>query len=267
MTGPVRTAGATTTLPTHSDSAEATKRFVEPYQYDDEQRAAIGTALAENGLGDTMAQEIFIGAIAYDLALLKTAESVQSQVESTLPRSTRASAAAPRNEPPAETPSTTPLADSARRLAACLGTLDEQQRATLRAALDGSDSFDRTHDDQYLNAVAREAGRIADAASAIDRKRLAVAELSVADTQSPSTANRDAESDNQPVQRSAWAAEPSAAIAFIKHAANVYEQCFDAPPSIKTSEPFARVLGVITAATGIPIPVQARVLKRALRGE
>ena len=61
------------------------KRFVEPYPYTDEQRAEIAAALATDGVGDDTAREIFIGAIAYDLALLQAAASEPAQAPSPVP--------------------------------------------------------------------------------------------------------------------------------------------------------------------------------------
>ncbi len=61
------------------------KRFVEPYPYTDEQRAAIAATLATDGVGDDTAREIFIGAIAYDLALLEAAAKEPAPAPSPAP--------------------------------------------------------------------------------------------------------------------------------------------------------------------------------------
>jgi hypothetical protein len=76
------------------------KRFVEPYPYSDEQRAAIAAAIAAEGIGDEMAQDIFIGAIAYDLAALKaTCEPPQRPRRPTRRRPSRPRAPRRRNRP------------------------------------------------------------------------------------------------------------------------------------------------------------------------
>jgi len=262
--------------PSASGSPAASgKRFVEPYQYSDQQRAAINVALAENGLGDDMAREIFIGAIAYDLAVLQApSEQPEPTPESTLVAEAvalvpKADAGAPT---PTKTPrqlpsSSTPLADAARGLAVCLARLNDAQRANLSAALSKSDPFDRAHDDAYLVAILREVERIAEAASDI-----APASTTAVPSDRPSAQIDNApapalKSDADRLTKAKPAVLPApdpAALAFLRHAASVYEQCFDAAPSNKTSEPFARVLAAVAKITGVAIPTQARMLKLSL---
>jgi len=259
------------------------KRFVEPYQYDDEQRTAIAAAMAENGLGDDMTREIFIGAIAYDLALLQSPKAAPEPLSGSAPKpasspaSDRASAGAPAAKTAAPVPSTSsgipavvaeprspsrsPLADAARGLAACLGQLDDGQRASLSTALKRSDPFDRAHGDSYLTAILREVERIAEAAFTLTAIP-PLGPVATPDRGQEPEASAERKTAPKPSQR--LAPDP-AAIAFIRHAASVYEQCFDAPPSVKPSDPFARVLAAIAKTTGIVIPIQAQVLKQALR--
>jgi hypothetical protein len=293
------------------------KRFVEPYPYTDEQRAAIAAALATDGIGDDTAREIFIGAIAYDLALLQaaTAEtppapdpaSVQSPVQTAVPTSEPAHAepgeesksdtltpedperlvvdsidAGPDSEPLAGS-SLASLSETACSLAASLRALDHDQRRALGVALQRSDAFDRSHDEGYLNAVASESERIAQAAGDLAAAPVSEPVLeplsesasqpvsqpastappkAAPETPAPPTRS-EARAASAPAQSAAASPHP-AALAFIRHAANVFEQCFDHPPALKANEPFARVLSSIGKTTGIPVPSQVRVLRQAL---
>ncbi|WP_462330442.1 hypothetical protein, partial [Thiohalocapsa halophila] len=54
------------------------------------------------------------------------------------------------------------------------------------------------------------------------------------------------------------------ALAFIRHAAKVYEQCFDDRPAAAAEGPFAQVLRSIAEATDIAIPTDTAMLQRAL---
>jgi len=276
-----RSAATASAKPSASGSPTSSgKRFVEPYQYDDQQRAAINAALADNGLGDDMAREIFIGAIAYDLAVLQAPSKQLEPTPDAKPESTLVAEAVtpvPKTDAGAPTPATipqqppsssTPLADAARGLAACLGQLDDAQRADLSAALKKSDPFDRTHDEAYLMAIAREAERIAEAASDIAPAPALTAPSPNAKPRGQVEAAPAIKADADRQIKAKPAARPTpdtSALAFIRHAAKVYEQCFDAAPSIKTSDPFARVLAAVAKTTGVDIPTQARVLKLALR--
>jgi len=233
------------------------KRFVEPFQFDDAQRAAIIETLAGDGVGDDTAREIFVGAIAYDLAVLKAAaEKPAPEPKQETPDSSAAPAEpAPKPALVPPVPSVHPLAGAARALAVEIGGLSEQDRQRLGEALRTSDPFGRPHDASYLTAVLAEIQRIAEAA-----ERIAPSP--------PETAPAPGPAEKKPVlvrARPKPPSEPSAAaIAFIRHAASVYEQCFDAAPTAKASDPFAHVLAAIAKATGIPLPRQAQVLRQAL---
>ncbi|MCF7992321.1 MAG: hypothetical protein K9M02_17920 [Thiohalocapsa sp.] len=282
------------------------KRFVEPYPYTDAQRSAIIKALARDGLGDATAREIFVGAIAYDLALLEAAQQARAAASASqaasptvgdAPRAAdrgarasmpRAGTPAPRDEAPAAqsttaktaaaTVSASELAQAAGRFAEVLDALDRAARDHLRKALDESDPFDRAHDENYLSALVREARRVALAAAAPvtppqaqpskPDPQAAPEQPSKTSPSADKTAGHSAE-DEQPGrgpsgEAAAAAAQEAAVLAFVRHAASVYEQCFDARPSTKVSDPFARVLTEIAARTGIALPVRARILKQAL---
>ena len=285
--------------PTPGAGPRTAKRFVEPYPYTEDQRAAITATLAADGVGDTTAREIFIGAIAYDLALLQAACAESSSTTSALTDqahdqapgsmaeskatagassepdlSTEATrdAASTDARPPASAAS---LSDAARRLAIALNGLDKDQRHLLGVALQASDRFGRVHDDGYLGAIARELERIAEATASLavmqpveDRDQHPPSPRTQASGASPTaTAATAPRQQARPAQRQPPAQTHPAALAFIRHAANVYEQCFDAPPSLKAQGPFAHVLQAIAHTTGVQVPSQARILKQAMGGD
>ena len=238
-------------------SGRSAKRFVEPFQFDDAQRAAIIETLAGDNIGDDTAREIFVGAIAYDLAVLKAAaEPPAPEPKQEAPTASAAPAEpAPKPALVAPVPSVPPLAGAARALAAEIGGLSEQDRQRLGEALRASDPFGRPHDANYLTAVLAEIQRIAEAAD-----RIAPSPAETAPAPGP------AEKKPAPVRmRPKPPSAPSpAAIAFIRHAASVYEQCFDTAPTAKASDPFAHVLAAITKAAGVPLPRQTQALRQAL---
>jgi hypothetical protein len=278
------------------------KRFVEPYPYSDDQRAAIAATLAADGVGDDSAREIFIGAIAYDLALLEAAakepapilspaparltkqrpdqtqadkdsEHNASSLSGSEPSVATSINAAPDAEPQAHA-SVASLADTAYRLAASLRALDHDQRRVLGVALRQSDPFDRSHDEAYLTAIASELERIAQAAIDVAPRPVSQApsaapptteapQATAAKPPTPPTAAK-VQTASQPAHKPSATEPHPAALAFIRHAANVFEQCFDGPPSLKAQDPFARVLSTIAKTTGVPVPSQVRVLRQAL---
>jgi len=275
------------------------KRFVEPYPYTDEQRAEIAAALATDGVGDDTAREIFIGAIAYDLALLQAAASEPAQAPSPVPAelqnqrpdqthggsgqgsesdepprsvsesSVAASSDTTSNSAPQARSPVASLSDMAQTLAASLRALDHDQRRVLGGALEKSDPFDRSHDNAYLNAIAGELERIARAAGELRPEPAAPQRASAAPPKAPAKAPVSAtaakvQAASHPAHKQSVAPPHPAALAFIRHAANVFEQCFDSPPSLKAQDPFARVLSTIAATTGVPVPSQVRVLRQAL---
>jgi hypothetical protein len=263
---PIKRAGSAAGAASGKSKGEPAKRFVEPFQYDAAQRRAILDALADAGLADDDTREIFVGAIAYDLALLQAAAGEAAASEPAPSERESPERDVADREPTAQveiadigTNRRGALAETARDLAAQLDGLNSPQRQRLGAALRLSDPFDRDHDDAYLRALLNEIRRLADAAADIAPSVSAPMSATPEAAPAPSRA---------PVRRpeAARQAGPTSedAIAFIRHAAKVYEQCFDSLPSSKASDPFARVLKVIAKATGVPVPSQVRVLKKAL---
>lgn len=243
-------------------------RFVEPYQFDGNQRAVIDAALVANGLGDGNARAIFIGAIAYDLAVLQShAATTPSPKPNSTPNPVTKQAVVP---------AMTVVAEAARGLAACLAALDDKQLTALGAALQAADHFDREHDHGYWNAVRNEAERIAgaavDLASAQRDEPAASAHtdqpVRSADSSTPNAVRTDvAPGKTKSTARSLARSPDLAALTFIRSAADVYAQCFDEPPSAMAGEPFARVLTAVGKTTGVAVPTQARMLKSALLGQ
>jgi hypothetical protein len=267
---PIKVAGRAASPAGGRSKGQPAKRFVEPFQYDEVQRRAILEALAEAGLDDDT-REIFVGAIAYDLALLQAAAGetalAERQRSEREPATQDQAARVDATKGGADTAG--PLAETARSLAAQLEGLSAGQRDALADALRRSDPFDRAHDDAYLRALLGEIRRIAEAAADIAQPAsMRVSTAAVAAPEQSSTGSTTKPPATRSSQRPApdqQTKPPSeAAIAFIRHAAKVYEQCFEARPSSKSSDPFARVLKVIAKATGVPVPSQTRVLKQAL---
>lgn len=265
------------------------RRFVEPYPYTETQRAAIIAALAGAGLGDETAREVFVGAIAYDLAVL--AEALRATAEAAPEDDTagdrtddRAQDAEHHSQPPEASAAAPPdtekregeLALAAAHLAELLDALGTDGREHLVRALDASDTFGRSHGEAYLAALTREVRQVAEAAASLPQSRQARAAReptpASADRREPTRSASDAVSKRKPAPKSAPAASetagraqaPEAVLAFIRHAAAVYEQCFDMRPTSKVSDPFARALAAVARSTEIALPIRARLLKAAL---
>jgi hypothetical protein len=239
------------------------KHFIEPYPYTSEERGAIDRVLADCGLGDATAREIFIGAIAYDLAVLRTALAAPE------PPAAASATGAPASsrqhpEPPAGAEVELELAARALALAQHIEALDEQARTALLSALADADPFRREYGPAYLDAVRLEATRIAGAAGAL----AGMAEQAGAAAEPTRGRAARAGSSDKPAAtratRAATATGTQSAIGFIRHAASVYEQCFDARPDPAPDAQFARVLNAIATATGIAVPTAPDVLRRAL---
>lgn len=260
---PIKRGGAAATTAGSKSRGQPAKRFVDPFQYDEAQRRAILDALADAELGDDDLREIFVGAIAYDLALLQAAanESALATPEAPQPEPPRPQAPTPARVETAEDRASDrlPLAKTALELASQIEGLTKPQRHQLAAALRVSDPFDRDHDHAYLEALLKEIRRVAAAAAEVSAPARPTPRADKA-----AAPPRAATSNRQPPPDQPADATSAAAIAFIQHAARVYEQCFDSQPSSKASGTFARVLKVIAKATAVPVPSQARVLNQAL---
>jgi hypothetical protein len=225
------------------------KHFVAPYPYTDNQRKAIDDALAARGLGDATAREIFIGAIAYDLAVLEAALTEQTAP----PEPPPAEAAAPKTTP-AVTDAERELATHAGACAEALAALDADARQRLLTARAARDPLCRGYGAAYLDALA---GELASLAALLTETSPGRPE--------PQPEVPEAPTVTPPPAAAAPGTSPDdSALAFIRHAASVYEQCFDARPAGDPDGPFAQALAAVTDATGIAIPTDAGLLRQAL---
>ncbi|WP_462330371.1 hypothetical protein, partial [Thiohalocapsa halophila] len=129
-----------------SAAGRSKQHFVEPYPYTAAQRTAIERTLADCEVGDATAREIFIGAIAYDLAVLAAGLDEQREPEASAPQAATpdtATGTAAAHEPTASQPSgeradaggqaevEERVAEHARALADALAALDAHTRARL----------------------------------------------------------------------------------------------------------------------------------------
>jgi len=243
-----------------------TKRFVEPYQFDADQRGLIDKALTDAGIDDASGRAIFIGAISYDVALL-AAEMAQA-FEQEPPPIPPPPVAAPSTEPTPQEPSAIAeplesLIAAAERTRQHIESLDADAVAGLASALTGADPFSRAYGPEYLAAVARELGRIAGAATTLAPPAAAIAEPTpdaAADTKSGGayTATRAA----RPLAESSAPAPPT--LRFVRDAARVYREAFDLPLGLRSADPFPRALKAIASATGLPIPTRIATIKETL---
>jgi hypothetical protein len=236
------------------------RHFVEPYPYTPTQREAIAKALAASGLGDATAREIFIGAIAYDLAVLAAAPAERRPPEAAM--SAPPSVAAEAQPEVAEDATAPPVsaaerrvADQAQALAEALAALDPTAQTHLAHRLSATDPLRRTYSTLSLDALGAELRRLTDAVVA-DARLPAPAEPPVPAEVAAPAPGLDA---GQPAQ-----ANERLALKFIRHAANVYEQCFDARPEPAPDAAFAKLLRAVAETTGIAIPTDAALLQRAL---
>lgn len=260
-----------------SAASKSKKHFVEPYPYTAAQRTAIERALADCELGDATAREIFIGAIAYDLAVLAAGLDEQREPETSAPQAAATdTATAP--EQAASQPSgkradagagaEERVAEHARALADALAALDVDTRAQLTHRLTDSDPLRRVYADAYVDALAAELAHLGHALSDAEASQDA-ASAPTADTGPPPSRARAEPASPAPAQpppaAPASAADTEAmALAFIRHAAQVYEQCFDDRPAAAAKAPFAQVLRAVAKATDTAIPTDTGLLQRAL---
>lgn len=247
------------------------KHFVEPYPYTQTQRKAITQALATARLGDAMAREIFIGAIAYDLALLAAAQA--EPAASAAGAEVAQGGAAPAKQPGADLSATEPaatvtapaeaadahalahIAAQARALADALPKLDPAARTQLADRLTDTDPLARTYGTASIEALA----------AALAHLAVACTPTSVPAAQPEAMPTRaSAPPAPAPSQRDS-AADDAATLDFIRRAAQVYEQCFDARPAPASDAPFGTVLKAVADTTDISLALDDATLRRALR--
>jgi len=269
------------------------RRFAAPYPFDDDQRHLIEQALIDGGIDDASGCAIFIGAIAYEVALLAAdLEEPPRQEPPAAPDTTAAEAAAPdaatsEPEPPPEPepepagaairtpPPLAPLIQAAEAARQQLQALDADASARLAAALSATDPFARGHGPEYLAAVAGELGRIATAAAKVvpepsgNRARPPAKETATKSRPATGTASPGVDPSTpaaKPRGRSPAPPKHPDAERFVREAARVYREAFDLSPGTRAADPFPRALTAIAKATGLPIPTRVAALKAALAG-
>ena len=246
--------------PEQAGAAKSRKHFVEPYPYSEEERVTIARALAGRGLGDATARDIFIGAIAYDLAVLKAAQAAGPAPAASAPVAPPAPAPRHAPQPPEHIAGAPGLAERALALAAAIDGLDPPARVAVLSALAAADPFRRDYGPDYLAALRTEVERLAGAAATITADEVQQA----APAAEPQRRPQRKPPGRTTAKTGSAAAESPPVIAFLRHAASVYEQCFDARPDPAPDAPFASVLAAVAAATQIAIPTDADLLRRAL---
>lgn len=184
---------------TSANKARPAQRFIQPYPFADEQRRAIDQALARAGIDDAIGRELFIGAIAYELAVMRArladepntaapaagapgaeaaemtgvpaiAESGPTR-EIEVPDTLAPAGSGAGSEPPTTAAGGTGLAAvgaGARALVQRLERLEPGARERLAGALMAADPFARGYDDAYLAALTAELGRLAAAVAAAE---------------------------------------------------------------------------------------------------
>jgi len=259
------------------------KRFVEPYPFDDGQRRLIDQALVDAGVDDASGRAIFIGAIAYDVALLG-ADMKADEAPAEPPAESRPQAAAA--EPSAdkrvadlniERPSLQALkqlVEAAAQLRQGLNALDPTDTTRLIDALNAEDPFARGHGPDYLAAVNAELGCIAAAcgrmlhAAGVPDADQAAGQADRAPSPPPDTApagsGASGAARSEQRGKSDRRATHPAAQRFVEDAARVYREAFDLQPTSRAGDPFARALKAIAKATGLPIPTNVATLKQVL---
>jgi len=239
-----------------STGKRTAKRFVAPVRLDEAAREAIIGALESAGIGDASGREIFVGALGYDLANLLQAVADETQVARpasaglcNAPAQPAAAELKRATALSAELAALGALTEAARSLQAQLTALDDGGRERLSAALRRTDRFARDHGAGYLAALDAELAHLAAAADA------AKAAAGFEGPPVPKPA---------PAKPAGRARAEAATLAFVRHVARVYSQCFDQAPSAKTNAPFAKVLRIIAKLTDAPLTLTAETLRRAL---
>ncbi len=205
-------------------------RFVEPFRFDTKQRNSLLGVLRRLRIGDTDGREIFMVAIAYDLAAYK------QQLGSEPPQ------AAPAEATPAAEPQGLgigPLASAIAALCDQLDALDEGGRERLLAELQRGDRFQRGYDARYLTELRSELdllGQVCATPTAAPGPRAAPPPPSL----SPQARH------------------------LLTRLANAYRDCFEDPPTADPGGSFAQVVIQLCQIATIELPTDEDSLTQAL---
>ena len=186
-------------------------RFLAPRYFSPEQNSAVVQALADLSIGDEEGVRIFIIALEYELAEYEKYASDQPPPE----KKTKA----PNSE-------LATLSGDLVELSEHLKQIPESSRQLLLESLSSEDTFDRHHDQAYLDAVATQLMRIARACMNAVRAQPAISDLGEAEKH------------------------------FISVVAEAYFECFEASPAANGGEPFISLLQRITEVSSLDIPLK-----------
>jgi hypothetical protein len=203
----------------------SSKRFVEPYLLDTEQREAILSRLQELDIGDEESRSLFVAALEYDLAgcsdLLAPA-----QEHSTAEREGNADEVGGVMDT---------LTEAAEKLANELARLDATASLRLRQELEMADRFRGSYGEDYLATMSAELRRLAEFVRSSEG-------LPGATAPSPTFSDE--------------------ARLFVLRVADAYETCFDLVPAAQSGSPFASALEAIVTATRVCVPTDQAALIR-----
>jgi len=218
---PLRAEEAGPTPPKKSGS----KRFVEPYRLDTEQRGAILSRLQEHDIGDEESRSLFVAALEYDLARCSGLVA-PAQEHSTSEHEGNG------HEVGGVMDS---LAEAAEKLADELARLDAAVSLRLQQELEMADRFRRSYGEDYLATMNAELRRLAEFVRSSE---------GLPGTTVPGPAFSDE------------------ARLFVLRVADAYESCFDLVPAAQSGSPFASALEAIVTATRICVPTDQAALIR-----
>lgn len=221
------TGGESGEVPATGDSESP--RFVEPFRFDAKQKNALLQLLRRLRIGDTDGREIFMVAIAYDLA------AYQAQAAN-------APAALEQPEAP-QVPSSLglalePMAAAVAGLCAQLDALDSLGRERLVAELQRGDRFQRGYDERYLTELRCELDLLGQVCSTPAQTGVQ------APPQSPTLSPQ--------------------ARHLLARLANAYSDCFEDQPTADPEGSFAQVVAQLCQIAAIELPTDADSLTHAL---
>lgn len=219
-------------------------RFLEPYRFSDAHRAALIGALETAGVGDGESRELFASAVEYDIAnarqaIAKDAKEPVAEDRIRVKAQPEKSGSA---QSPAQPSPVGELARTARELSRRLSDLDEATRASIAAALQAADPFQRGYDGAYFQALCGQLEQVAMAA----------------------------DSQPEPEPKAAVPEEASMSVhgrRFLRRVARVYLEVLESRPDPSMpAGPFITALRLVSDEAGIRLPNDLGALTRALEG-
>ncbi|WP_089727665.1 hypothetical protein [Candidatus Thiosymbion oneisti] len=203
-------------------------RFIEPYRFDSEQRAAILSRLQERSIGDEESRSLFVAALEYDLA---------SCGWLTTPGQRPATSDHQENDPDLDAAAMAALVETAEKLVQELANLDTATSLRLQQGLESTDHLRRGDGGDCLETLLGELRRVVNVGRSLGRL-------------AGSVAPRPAYSDE--------------ARRFVLRVADAFEDCFELAPDTRSDSPFPIALDAIVTATDIAVPTDQDALTRIL---